>query len=172
MIPPWGGPRGPWSPWGPIGLGPLNIPPRGVLEAHRPWRIGLGPSAPGPWSPWGPIWAQWGPRKKREGKTRVKIKKWKNLEFYRVRLFEFWPFKGLTLSVYALVYAEFESGIDSSQESIQDPFIARGRLGPVQNDRCLLVDQPCLDIVYTSLIGWSFRPGQCPMLILTYLNLY
>ena len=69
MIPPWGGPRGPWSPWGPIGLGPGNIPPwggprgpsasgpeiyphGGVPEAHRPWPIGQGP-----WSPWGPIWA-------------------------------------------------------------------------------------------------------------------
>ena len=59
MIPPWGGPRGPWSPWGPIGLGPWNIPPRGGPRgpgpwgpsalAHRPWPIG-----PGPWSPWGP----------------------------------------------------------------------------------------------------------------------
>ena len=43
--------------------------------------------------------------------------------------------------------------------------------GPLRNDRFFLVDQPCLSIVSISLIGCSFRPEQCPMLILTYLNL-
>ena len=50
-------------------------------------------------------------------------------------------------------------------------WMARVRLGPVQNDRFFLVDQPCLDIVSISLIGCLFRPRECPMLILTYLKM-
>ena len=121
MIPPWGGPRGPWSPWGPIGLGPWNIPPRGGPRgpgprgpsalAHRPWPIGLGP-----WSPWGPIWAQWAPIWVPYGAHMGPI--WAHGVI-------FWLFKGLTPSIYAFFHVESESGIHSSPESTQDPFIPK-----------------------------------------------
>ena len=109
----------------PIGLGPWNIPPWGVPEANRPRPIGQGPSAKAHGAHGAPYGPNGAPRKKKKEKTRVKIKKWKNLEFYRVRLFEFWPFIGLTPSKYVFFHAHFESGIHSSPKSIQDPFIPK-----------------------------------------------